>query len=242
MLFYYIAIGLGTFAATILGGLFALRFKDHLHLITGFSAGAVIGVAFFDLLPEAEALKNPSNDLSSVSLYVAVGFLAYMLLERTIVLNSTMQEGCENTRHRGTLGAASLSLHSLFDGVIIGIAFQVSPAVGLIVTIAVLTHDFSDGINTVNMILKSEGDRRQALRWLAVDASAPVLGIGSTFFFSLPAHVLGSVLALFCGCFVYIGASDLLPESHHGHPKFLTTAVTLLGISFMYAAVQLAKG
>ena len=46
-------LALATFSATLLGGLFALRFKDKLHLILGFSAGAVIGLAFFDLLPEA---------------------------------------------------------------------------------------------------------------------------------------------------------------------------------------------
>jgi len=237
-----LAIGIGTFVATFLGGLFALRFKDKLHLITGFSAGAVLGVAFFDLLPEADALRGPLKDFSSLSLMVGIGFLTYMLLDRTIVLNSHVEEGCENPRHRGTLGAASLCLHSFFDGVIIGLAFQVSSAVGVIVTIAVLTHDFSDGVNTVNMILKSDGNRRQALRWLAIDAVAPFMGIGSTFFYSLPERILGDVLAIFCGFFIYIGASELLPESHHGHPQILTTLATMLGISVLYVAVQLAKG
>jgi zinc transporter ZupT len=236
------AIGVGTFLATLLGGLFALRFKDKLHLITGFSAGAVIGVAFFDLLPEAEALRSPLSEFSSVSLMMGIGFVAYMLLDRTVVLNSHDENGCENPRHRGTIGAASLCLHSLFDGVLIGLAFQISVPIGVIVTIAILTHDFSDGINTVNMILKSGSDRRTALRWLALDAFAPVVGIASTFFYSLPSTILGSVLALFCGFFIYIGASELLPESHHGHPRMLTTLATLLGISVLYIAIHFAKG
>jgi ZIP family zinc transporter len=113
--------------------------------------------------------------------------------------------------------------------------------VGTIVTIAVLTHDFSDGINTVTLVLRFDGMRQTAFRWLLVDAFAPVVGISVTFFFSLPKEMLGALLALFCGCFIYIGASELLPESHHAHPKMLTTMMTLLGITVMYLAIQLAK-
>src|SRR5690349_20189993 len=136
------------------------------------------------------------------------------------------------------LGAGSLSIHSFLDGVAIGLAFQVSAAVGAIVTIAVLTHDFSDGINTVNLILKDEGKRKLAFRWLMVDAVAPVLGAASTLLFSVPGQALCIILALFSGFFLYIGASDLIPESYHVHPKFLTTAMTLLGAGILYAAIH----
>jgi zinc transporter ZupT len=235
-----LSIGAAAFIVTFLGGLFALRFKDKLHLITGFSAGAIIGVAFFDLLPEAVALKKEVQGISQISLMIGIGFIVYMILERMIVLHSYHESGCENTRHRGILGAGSLSLHSFLDGVIIGLAFQVSSSVGTIVTVAVLTHDFSDGINTVTMIVRSGGERRQALRWLLADALAPVLGVCSTFFYSIPKEALSIVLSIFCGCFIYIGASDLLPESHHAHPKTFTTVMTLLGMAVLYAVIQIA--
>jgi len=125
------------------------------------------------------------------------------------------------------------------DGVAIGVAFQTSRAVGAIVAIAVLTHDFSDGVNTMNVVLRNRGARPQALRWLLLDAVAPVFGIVSTFFFVVPAAGFGMALALFGGFFLYIGASDLIPESYHGHPKFLTTAMTLAGAAVLYAAVKL---
>ncbi len=239
MIIFY--IGTATFVATFLGGLFALRFKDKLHLITGFSAGAIIGVAFFDLLPEAFNLKSGDQNVSMVSLVIGIGFIFYMILERLIVLHSSHESGCENTRHRGILGAGSLSLHSFLDGTIIGLAFQISTSVGMIITIAVLTHDFSDGINTVTMIIRNSGNRIQAFRWLLIDAVAPVLGIISTFFYSIPKNALGVTLGIFCGCFIYIGASDLLPESHHAHPKTFTTLMTLLGMSLLYVVVQIAK-
>jgi len=133
-----------------------------------------------------------------------------------------------------------LSIHSFLDGVAIGLAFQVSIAIGLIVAIAVLVHDFSDGINTVNMILKNSGTSKQAMRWLCTDAIAPTLGVISTLFFTLPKSALGIILALFSGFFLYIGASDLLPESHHNHPTYLTTVFTVLGVGVLYLAIKLA--
>ncbi len=234
-------IGLATCALTLFGGMFALKYKDKLHLIVGFSAGAVIGVAFFDLLPEAASLRSTTNDISYVSMMIGIGFLIYLVLDRVIVLHFHTDGEDQNPLHRGTLGAASLSFHSFLDGTVIGFAFQVSAAVGAIVTAAVLTHDFSDGINTVTLVLKNQGSRRNASWWLVLDALAPVLGIAFTLFFTLSTGALGDVIAIFCGSFIYIGASELLPESHHAHPKILTTFMTLVGISVLYAVIQIAK-
>ncbi len=236
-----ILISLATLVATLLGGLFALKFKDKLHLILGFSAGAVIGVAFFDLLPEAIELGSGTYKISVITSIVAIGFAAYMLLDRFIVLHTDHEHHEGHHAHsRGILGAASLSIHSFLDGAAIGLAFQVSKEVGAIVAVAVLVHDFSDGINTVNLILKSGGDRTRAFRWLMLDAIAPVLGVLSTFFFKLSLSSLGIILSVFCGFFLYIGASELLPESHHSHPHKATTFMTLLGIAVLYIAIHLA--
>lgn len=240
MLFF---IAVAAFITTSIGGMFALRLKDSLHLILGFSAGAVIGVAFFDLLPEALDLTQQSGS-ARAPLFIALGFIGYMLLDRLLFFHAQHEahsHGDHAHEHSGVLGAGSLSIHSFLDGLAIGLSFQVSSAVGLIVTAAVLTHDFSDGINTVSMILKGGGTRKEALKWLLIDAAAPVLGIFSTLFFTLPANVLGLVLATFCGFFLYIGASDLLPESHHQHPKALTTGMTIFGITLIYFAIQFAS-
>ncbi|MDO8590976.1 MAG: ZIP family metal transporter [bacterium] len=240
-------ITIATFVSTLLGGLFALRFKDRLHLVLGFSAGAVIGVAFFELLPEAINLGGAYYGVSVITSIMALGFVFYMLLDRLVVFHGHSHD-VEHSNlqdiqipHRGKIGAGSLSIHSFLDGVAIGLSFKVSPAVGAIVAIAVLTHDFFDGINTVNLIIKNKGGPRMAFRWLIADALAPVLGVFSTLFFTLPESVLGLVLAVFSGFFLYIGASDLLPESHHAHPTIWTTAMTVLGISVLYVAIRLAN-
>lgn len=231
-----------TFVSTAIGGLLALRFKDKLHLILGFSAGAVIGVAFFDLIPEALDLGSQFFDAGTITSISAAGFLFYLVLDRAVFLHGQTAEAGEEGGHvrRGILGAGSLAIHSFLDGVAIGLAFQVSAAIGAVVAIAVLAHDFSDGINTVNLILKNKGQSRSALIWLGVDAIAPVLGAVSTMFFTLPEKVLSIVLALFAGFFLYIGASDLVPESHHAHPKMLTTVMTILGAAVLYAVIRFA--
>ena len=234
-----ITIGVATFSATLLGGLFALRFKDKLHLILGFSAGAVIAVAFFDLLPEAIELGSPHYSVATMTSVVALGFVIYLILDRVALIHAHTDEE-HGHEQRGKLGAVSLSAHSFLDGLAIGLAFQVSAAVGAVVAVAVLVHDFSDGINTINLVLKNQGEQRMAFRWLIIDALAPVLGILATLLFTLPESTLGIILALFTGFFLYIGASDLLPESHHSHPRALTTITTILGILVLFGAIKLA--
>lgn len=227
---------IATAVSTFLGGVFTLRFRDKLHLILGFSAGAVIGVAFFDLLPEALTLSSGKWETGFITSIAALGFIIYMILDRTIALHANQDE---DNHQRGKLGAASLSTHSFLDGLAIGLAFKVSVAIGLFVAVAVLVHDFSDGINTVSMILKQGGSKGSALRWLALDALSPAAGVLSTLFFSLSRESLSIVLALFCGFFLYIGAADLLPESHHHHPTQWTTVMTVLGMTVLYIAIRI---
>ena len=235
-----IALSLATFISTLLGGLFALYLRDRLHLVLGFSAGALIGVAFFSLIPEALNLASTA-DAQAVAAAIATGFVGYMLLDRAVAPHGDGGPRAEKLWRRGVLFGASLAVHSFFDGFAIGLGFKVSTAVGTIVFAAVLAHDFSDGINTVSVILRNKGDNRSALRWLLIDAAAPVAGAASTLALPVQHDVLGLALALFAGFFLYIGASDVLPKSYDDHPTAGTTAMTILGLLAVYTAVRLAS-
>lgn len=239
-------IGFAAIISTTLGGYLAIKLKDKLHLILGFSAGAVLGVALFDLIPEAINLSQKSYDISISTLLIAVGFAAFMVFDRFFSIHvhdeSECKSGeeCENEGHQGHLGAMALSIHSFLDGIGIGLAFKVSPAIGIVVATAVLAHDFSDGINTVNMILKNKGGVKKATNWLIADAVAPFFGVVATLFVTVNEATLGLILSVFAGIFLYIGASDLIPESHHHHPTMWTTFMTVLGLIVIYLAVHFA--
>jgi ZIP family zinc transporter len=247
-----LALAGAAFCTTCAGGLLALRLAARMQWVLGFSAGAVVAVAFFDLMPEAVELSGPSFGVTRVFSAAEAGFLIYLFLDRVLLHRGQRYRDQLATdpaggraamigRHRATLFASSLSLHSYLDGIAIGLAFQASAAVGAVVAIAVLTHDFSDGINTMNVVLRNDDNRRLALRWLIADAVAPGVGIFSTLFVRVPPDVLGIILALFSGFFLYIGASNLIPESHRAFPRPLTTLMTLLGIAVLYVAVTLAR-
>lgn len=232
-----IPLALVTALSTTLGGLAAVRLSNRLGDLIALSGGVVIAIALLDVLPEAEReLGNPGR----VSLLVAVGFLLFFLANRLLVLHHRDDSDQARAHHRiGTMGALALSAHSAVDGLGIGLALHVSLATGLLVFLAVASHDFADGLNTVSFILRQGGDRRRALRWLALDAAAPVLGAAVGASLAISAEGLGALLALYVGFFLFLGASDLLPEAHE-HPSRLRVALTVAGFGFIALVVWLA--
>src|ERR1041384_2807916 len=103
-------LGGAAFVATMLGGTFALVRRDRLHLILGFSAGAVLGVALFDLLPEAFDLAGKSYATATVTLFVAVGFFSFMFLNRALLLHPEDQDGEAAPGAHGAPGPATPQL------------------------------------------------------------------------------------------------------------------------------------
>jgi len=230
-----LGIALATCGATFLGGLAALRFQDRLHLILAFSAGTVIALAFFDLLPEAIRLGGAATPQSLLAA-TALGFFVYAIVDQLFLVRTHGHPAEE----RAWAGAGSLSAHSFMDGLALGIGFQASQSVGIAVAVAILAHDCSDGMNTVSVVLKNGGSQRAALRWLMTDAIAPLIGAAASLLIRPSALELAFALAVFAGFFLYIGASDLLPESFHTHAKKWTAVATLAGAATLYLVVRLA--
>ncbi len=195
-------VSLATFVSTLAGGVFALRFRDLLHLILGFGGGAVLGVVLFDLVPESIQLSAGHVGMQGMMTVLSAAFLGYMVLDRAVVMHGGSDGADRHTVRRGVLGAGSLCVHSILDGFFIGLSFKISTAVGAVVAMAVLVHDFSDGINIVGVILKNRGSDRKAFRWLLLDALAPVLGAASTLLFTLQGPLLGLGLAGFARFFL----------------------------------------
>lgn len=230
-------LSLVAFFSTVFGGLFSLKNKHRLHLVMSFTAGVLLAVTMFDILPEAFKIVTENRlDPTLLSTTVVIGYLAFHILEKTITIHHAHEDEYAKHKHPhvGLAGALGLSFHSFLDGVGIGLGFHVSSHVGLLVAIAVIAHDFSDGLNTVTLMLTHKNTTKKALLLLLVDATTPILGVLSTFLFSIPNELLVAYLGFFAGFLLYIGASDLLPEAHTKHSSYKMIGLTILGVIFIF--------
>ncbi len=233
-----------SFVSTALGGLLALRLREKLRYVMGFTAGVLIALVAFDLLPEIFR-QAQINRLDPVIPMIAllVGFLGFYTVEKLSLIHHGAEDGDgAATAHPtvGVLSALALAGHSFLDGVGIGLGFQVSATAGLAVAIAVIGHDMSDGLNTVTLMLVNRNTSRKALALLALDAIAPVLGTLSTFLFSIQGIALPLYLGFFAGFLLYIGASDILPAAHGKQSSAGTVALTAFGAVFAFLVTRLA--
>jgi ZIP family zinc transporter len=118
-----------------------------------------------------------------------------------------------------------------------GLGFQLDAHAGVIITVAVISHDFADGINTATVMVNSGDSAESPLRMFLLDAIAPVFGAASTLLLALPERYLIYILPFFAGGFLYLRASDLLPEAHESN----TPAVPIL-LSPGWFSVDLSCG
>ena len=222
---------LSAFFMTLAGGAFAFRYQRYLLYIMAASAGLLIGVAFLDLLPEVFELGRAHGiEIRVLMIAVILGFAAIFLLEKLTIIHSEKQHDAPGHRHNvGLVGALGLSFHSFLDGLAIGVGFEAGPKVGIIVLLAVVAHDFADGLNTVTFMLATRNSRWRTLALLGVDALAPVAGALCANLFRITPWHLAFQLSFFAGFLLYLGASDLLPQVHE-RPRFAPLASTIAGL------------
>lgn len=235
-----------TFVSTSLGGALALRLRRQLHLVLGFTAGVLLGVVAFDLLPEIFELATRHGSSGRAAMVaLVVGFLLFHALEKFVLIHGGHEAEYGHHHHPrlGLLSAVALVGHSFMDGVGIGLGFQVSQATGVAVALAVISHDFCDGLNTVSLMLMHGNTRRHSVAMLALDALAPVLGAASTLVWQLPPSALPLYLGAFAGFLLYIGAADILPHAHSraGPGQALRLiGLTALGAAFIWVVIGVA--
>jgi ZIP family zinc transporter len=217
---------------TMCGGLLALRMAHSLPTAIALSGGIVVAVALFDVLPEAINLLP--GDSTAIGGLIGAGFLTFFLFERVLALHHRDDPQHARAHHQvGTFGALGLSAHSFIDGLAVGLAFGADTSTGVLVLVAVLAHDFADGLNTVNFVLSQSQNRPQAIRWLVVDAVAPLIGATVGALLNVSDTTLGYLLSFYAGFFLYMGATDLLPEAHE-HASWSRVGLTLLGFGLIF--------
>lgn len=236
VLIYSLVAGLATFLAAQ----FVIRDKKisgkTMIYFVSFSAGVLFSLAFLHLLPEAVDL-NPSY-----ALYAVIGsFVAFYFLEQQIMMHSCAEEKCSHhhvDKSKGLVGMWGIMLHSLIDGVLIGIGFEVNFTLGLITALAVLVHKIPDGLSVSTIMLHSGFTKRESSKGASFVALATPVGAVFAYFLlrEVPDEMIGLALGFSAGTFLYISASDLIPETHK-NVNWLNGVFVVLGI----AAIMLAK-
>ncbi len=235
-------VSFSAFISTMLGGVFGIRHRGRLHQIISFTAGVILGVVFFDIIPEIFSMTQAQGlDITPSLIALVIGFLTIHTFEKLAIIHTAHEHEYAEHKHPlvGIIGASALAFHSFLDGVGIGLGFHVSTHVGLLIALAVVAHDFSDGLNTVSVMLLNKNTVKNARSLLFADALAPVLGAASTFIIDIPEKLLVLYLGFFAGFLLYISASDLLPEAHSKHSSSKLIILTTLGVLFIFAITRL---
>lgn len=229
--------------AALIGGFIAIHNRSHINLAMGFTAGLILGLVAFDLLPEIFEIAREQNlDPMWPMITLVSGFLLFHIVEKVILIHHGSEDKYGPHQHPfvGVAGAVALSGHSFLDGLSIGIGFQVSTAVGVSVSIAVIGHRFADGFNTTNVMLHHQNKPSAAKKMLAVATVMPILGGLSSLLLSVPETALAVYLGFFAGFLLYIGASDILPQAHSKGSSHKTISLTIIGALFMFIVSRLA--
>jgi len=236
------------FFSTIAGGFAALRLQHRLHALMALASGVVVATAIVDLLPEAFELAG-FDRIVEIGIAAVAGFIGFSFLEAFLHQSSFEHAdedhvaGAQLTARRNghalisLLPPTSLVIHSALDGLVIGLAFQAGDEIGLIVLLAVLLHDFADGMNVATIALEAARGERLAVGFVLLDAvAAPAGGLLSTLV-TVERATLGLLLAAFAGVFLAVGAGHLLPESQHRDPGREPLMVALAGIGAIVVLV-----
>lgn len=233
ILVYGLLAGLATVA-----GLYLVLYKESwvrknsVYLIS-FSAGVLLAVAFSHILPEA--LELNSNAL----VWVLASFVGFYILEHVLVMHSCHEDDHCEVHPIDKIAILGMTFHSLLDGVIIGVGFEISFTLGLAAALSVILHKIPDGISMTSILLHSEYSKKQAKKYSYLVALAtPVGAWGSLLILKdIQAYVLGILLAIAAGSFLYLAAADLVPEIHK-KSKALNIVLLLLGVLFTYLIKQ----
>jgi zinc and cadmium transporter len=211
------------------------------HYLTAFAAGALLGTAFFDLLPEASI---DSGDIN-IFFWVLCGILIFFLLERFIHHHDTESNPAEK-KVVIPLIIIGDTLHNFIDGVVIAATFIISIPLGIITALAVAAHEIPQEIADFGLML-SRGVKRGRVLWINLISSfAAIVGAILTFIYQdALAGITPIILSLTAGFFIYIASSNLIPEIHNNENKkvaFWESVMLFVGVLVIYITISSLEG
>ena len=233
-------------AISLIGGALILLTKSNrtraVHLALPFGAGALLAAAFFDLLPESFDL-GPAR---TMLLWALVGFAAFFVMERLASWfhhhHDHDTDMAHSKKHQGNMVMIGDLLHNMIDGIAIGAAFLVNPATGFVTTLAVSAHEIPKELGTFGILLSRGWRDKKVLLANILTAVGTLVAAVFTFMANDIFPIAeAELLAMTAGVFIYIAASDIIPDIHE-QPRRLGTmqaGVLLLGIIIVGAVILL---
>jgi ZIP family zinc transporter/zinc and cadmium transporter len=192
------------------------------------AAGAMATTAITHLFPEAVHVAP-----TSAPLWALGGFAAFYLLYNLVSFHAC-SGGPTHLHPIGTLALAGILVHSFFDGVAVGAGFTASDATGRVVTGAVFAHQLPEGAYTLAILLHTGMSRQRAVSWTLIDSLVTPVGAITAGFVSQELHAaaLPALLGISSGTFLYVAASNLVPETQRQSSR-RTALAFLLGIALV---------
>ncbi len=221
------------FSATLSAGIFLKKYQKHIGVVCALSAGFFIAISLFDLMPDIIALAPQALVSYDKPLITAIaGFFLFLVLDRGLFkIDHSILKGSKGTvcSTIGLMSTLEFCSHGFLQGLSIGFSFQFQFGLGLMVALAVVSHDFCDGLSTLALMLNSGNSLKSSIALLFLDAIAPVLGVATSLFFSIENYFLLFVFAFLAGSFIYMGGGKLLPDAYRMNKPSVTVIMFLFG-------------
>ena len=239
-----ILFGLIAAAAEILGGTLVVLRKEWpkrvQEYLIALSAGFLLALVFFDLIPESLTLLGDAGPL-----YIIVGFAMLHLFEHTLVGHFHFGEETHTdvmvSRVASLSAFSGLFVHAFFDGLSISAGLTYNYFIGLLIFIAILLHKLPEGLTIASIMIAASHPRKHAFIASLAIGLATMLGIMVVFLISnLDKNAVGIAFAFSAGAATYVGASDLIPEINRSGNR-ITPLVVFAGMLLFYVSQQIIK-
>jgi len=225
----YSIISVSIVSVASLVGILALSIGEEtlhkvLFIFLGFSGGAILGSALLDLLPESIELISEIGNEFNVFIYITIGFLTFFFIDRYVYWyhghghKNEIEDECKMRRNVELKSLRALNLigdaiHNFIDGMVISVSYLYSIPLGITTTIAVLFHEIPQEIGDIGLLIYSGLKTTKALILNFISALTAFMGVFIVQITSLKIENVNAILlSIACGGFIYLAASEIIPE------------------------------
>ena len=234
-------VSLISFVGVIFIGLKESLLRKIVMVLVGFASGTLLVGAFFDLLPEAVNMINPPI---TIFYFVIFGIIVFFCIEKFLHWRHCHEEECQ-VHTFAYISLVGDGVHNFIDGMIIAATFVFSFELGLITTLAVISHEIPQEIGDFGVLIYGGFGKRKALTYNFISALTAILGAIVTYYVVYLRNNYTLLVPFAAGGFIYIAATDLMPELHkksHVGESIIQLLSILLGLGLMAYLTSLIQG